>query len=114
MDYFKCRLIDRLVAEKVMGYIMVNEEHGIVNKQNGEPPTEFLPSTNLKYAWQVFQKFVKWNCSIEVAYVPEIKKYRCLIDTENATSNKKLRNVFLFAESAPLAICKAALKSVEA
>jgi hypothetical protein len=70
---------------------------------------EWSPTTDMEEAWKVFEKFIQWNCWIEVAFSPKSKKYRCLIGTNYA--NKKLQSVDVSADTASLAICLAALKA---
>jgi Phage ABA sandwich domain len=90
------REIDRLVAEKVMGCskeLMVwLEIH------------EVLPhySTNIVDAWQVVEKFVNDDIYFEMVKPDKDGSFTCLIGMLNEPTK---------ADTAPLAICLAALKA---
>ncbi|MED4883146.1 BC1872 family protein [Bacillus smithii] len=103
--------INYLVAEKVMGWKVVNKEYSSFNTGIGIGlPEQFEPSIETEDALRVFNKFVEWNCWIEVAYNPKNKTYRCLIGANYAT--KELKNVDVSAKTFSLSICLAALKAV--
>lgn len=82
------REIDKLIAEKVMGW-------------ETEPFGPFFPSTNIQDAWSVVEKL---NFDVKVTKYKD-SGYQCHVFIP---SNVQM----VFAESAPMAICKAALKAV--
>jgi hypothetical protein len=100
------REIDRLVAEKVMGWEPEEIEgsvylSGYVLYKREEPPHipdyQFKPSTNIQDAWLVVEKF---PC-LQLTKLAE-NRYTCRFYLGDTA----------YAETAPLAICLAALKSV--
>lgn len=121
------RDMDALVAEKVMGWDLKtvwigSEEH----KRLIAPERHYMPddypwySTDIAAAWMVVEKMQeRFKCGVKVfAIIPEQiervgKKYVCsfhsgtleYITPELHTSDK--------ADTAPLAICRAALKAIE-
>jgi Phage ABA sandwich domain len=89
------REIDRLVAEKVMGWEAGKYAYG-----------SWFPTTNIADAWKVVEKLSKDGFEFQV-WREKNGKY-------NVEFAKDFFYVFGFAESetAPLAICLAALKAV--
>jgi hypothetical protein len=124
------REIDCLIAEKVMGYRIIpssihketgfeNQGYFVIEEQteewNGQliSQPEFSPSTDIQDAWKVVEKLQdKWNVNVgtanphskQMGVAREVDKYYCEMYGE--------RNVLEYAETAPMAICNAALKSV--
>lgn len=104
------RELDRQVAEKVMGWQWAVEEceypdlnHGRCRKPDGSIVLNFTPSTRIVPAWEV----VEWLK--ENGYEPDIDggeihdrwRVECCVGP------------VAIEDTAPLAICKAALKAVE-
>lgn len=108
------REIDRLVATKVMGWKMLEIKHtdsGVIGGfyDDGEKLIgvgEWSPTSDIRVAWQVVEKLSKDGCDFQV-WREKNGKY-------NVEFSKDFFYVFGFAESetAPLAICLAALKAV--
>lgn len=115
------REIDALVAEKVMGKCYYRAEHKTFSGRyiykdrhlNGWQKEEYVNgrykewefygphySTDIAAAWQVVEKLNKDDFYMDY----DINEYRCQF--------KKGRQMFERAETAPLAICKAALRTV--
>lgn len=109
------REIDHLIATKVMGWEPEEIEgsaylSGYVLYKREEPPHipdyQFKPSTNIADAWQVVEK-------LKIAVIPQAggapKNMQYLAEIDDRPFGKHYE---AFAETAPLAICLAALKSV--
>lgn len=104
------REIDRLVAEKVMGWEVPYEydDIGIMAYTNEKGTFAFSPTTKIADAWQVVEKFQKDDWCIEVyneneEWCVELTKYNeFMLDDIFYTAN---------AEDASLAICLAVLKA---
>lgn len=92
------REINRLIAEKVMGWKVVNKEYSVINK--GKFPEEFKPSEYIEDAWEVLEKFDYYSLEKDAGH------YYC---TLHITNGKFFTGD---GETAPLAICKASLQSV--
>lgn len=107
MSYVKSREIDELIATKVMEYQRVYDKQF---KQEGWQIGEkhwtnwFSPSTNIQDAWKVVDK-LKIAVRPQSDDAPANMKYQAEIDKQ------PLGNYYeAFAETAPMAICKVALK----
>lgn len=108
------REIDRLIAYKVMGYLVATEKrpNGDSFILNGRIAKQPVPrySTNIQYAWEVVDKLKKQNI-VEIAIEAEFVECRLLTEFEY-----NLERLFIAlaaeAETAPMAICLVALKSV--
>jgi hypothetical protein len=106
------REIDCLVAENVMGWKLKTMEHceAWIDNQNGWVLKQmWKPSTNIQDAWLVLEKICKdndWRCIMDV----NGKNY-----TEVSFKSQMggWRDGFSEKETAPLAICSAALDAVE-
>ncbi|MEK4883458.1 hypothetical protein NST81_01835 [Bacillus sp. FSL W8-0223] len=108
------REIDRLVAEKVMGWKVSKGRSGLEwyeANENGKfefirSVTDFEPSTDIRDAWQVVEK-------LKIAVIPQAgdpptdMKYLAEIDRQPFGDNYEA-----YAGTAELAICLVALKSV--
>lgn len=101
--------LDALVAEKVMGWNLIDYPNiGVIEIETEDDSfdlAEFKPSTDIKEAWDVVE-FTENNVGgIELISLCDEKKYlfRIWNGKENIEAN---------AETAPLAICLAALKAV--
>lgn len=94
--------INELVAEKVMGFEVRDGNMVRDNKRSGIPGY----SQKIEYAWQVVEK-------LGIQIIPQSKgapsdcKYLAVYE------RKPYEDIQVFNESAPLAICLAALKAVE-
>ncbi|MEK5176902.1 hypothetical protein NST63_27545 [Heyndrickxia sp. FSL W8-0496] len=104
------REIDKLVAEKVMGWYSCTDANG--NKWWApsaeefpiwlKPQKGFEPSTNIKDAWLVVEKL---DFDVKVTKYENSAGYQCHVFIP---SNVQM----VFDKTAPLAICKAALHAV--
>jgi hypothetical protein len=114
MDAEEEQALDAEVAVKVMGWQWAVEEcshpalnHGRCRKPDGSIVMDFTPSTKIAAAWLVVERFVLVGCFVDVQ-CGYPKGCICLLDDGHGRA---------FAENgktAPLAICRAALKAVEA
>jgi hypothetical protein len=98
------RELDALVAEKIMGWKVEYGELGHEHfTENGE--IKFLPfySTNISDAWEVVEKFD------DISVSKDKKEFLCEIVVFNGNIGRVYE---AYAETAPLAICLAALKAV--
>ncbi|GED14021.1 BC1872 family protein [Aneurinibacillus migulanus] len=112
------RELDILVAEKVMGWVVDGDiienadldEQGrctfpsgdfLMNKETREPLPNY--STNIADAWKVLEKLIQLGAEINVGFY---KQWDCSIDYPIGC------NWLVQAETAPLAICLAALKAL--
>lgn len=95
------REIDRLIAEKVMGWEFSEgcwvTEFGPLDDRDGE----WTPSTFLYDAWAVVGKFEDVRLERNKSLTPSVR-----VDVWNPTK------VTAFADTVPRAICLAALKAV--
>lgn len=107
------RELDALVAERVMG--ITKPEHFV-------PKNIWLPhySTSIEHAWAVVEKIAdknilvgryydKWVCSNVCSDV-----WGCYFDEPKRYEQMNDHNFFEQADTAPHAICLAALKAIEA
>jgi hypothetical protein len=110
------REIDHLIATKVMGWEPEEIEgsaylSGYVLYKREEPPHipdyQFKPSTNIADAWQVVEKLIDEGYDINV--YNHNKEFNVEINIEE---DDKHLWFYGEADSAPLAICLAALKAV--
>jgi hypothetical protein len=102
--------LDALIAEKVMGwkvkhFLTINIYEAYDEEENpvilGK---EFSPSGNIGDAWQVVER-LNWDVKVTKYY--DLKpKYQVHIFTYDGV-------IMEFAETVPLAICKAALRAVK-
>lgn len=109
-----CRLdlreIDRLIAGLVMGWETEEFRNiGITRAYTEDEtitiPDDFCPSENIKDAWVVVDK-LKIQIIPQSEDAPSDCKYLALYE------EKPYEDIEVFNESAPLAICLAALKAV--
>lgn len=101
------RELDSLVAEKVMGSELhwdgeEGQSYRIVEEKAFE---EFLkpfnPSTDIAAAWEVAEKFHSWELH---KLLPGIRTYKAVMNADPRSVS--------YSDSAPEAICKAALLAV--
>ncbi|WP_276666029.1 BC1872 family protein [Caldibacillus debilis] len=100
--------IDRLVAEKVMGWDLYVSPYGswYCTGKAYIPNSKFTPTTEIKDAWQVVEK-LKIEVIPLAGQPPKNMRYQAKI------YNRQLGKCYeAFAETAQLAICLAALKAV--
>lgn len=96
------RELDALVAEKVMG---LEVRGGFIireNRRSGIPSY----SRKIEYAWEVVEKMLEQGYNFRIEKIYEV--YQCLFDKAICQWNEG----GAYAETAPLAICLAALKTV--
>lgn len=101
------REIDLLVAEKVMGWIPQREMQGkilYVLQDGTQIAFDWKPTTNIADAWQVVEKLRKDSYGFEIEDGFD-KKYQCCF-------YGSARSYTCEAETATLAICLSALKSM--
>jgi hypothetical protein len=107
------RKIDRLIAEKVMGWEKDKKQterwdtsFGLLHEYDWEP------STDISDAWEVVEKMKEmgFNYFMQDCYTKShAVTFIHWINTENGKSQKHYDNI---SETAPMAICLAALKAV--
>ena len=109
------RELDALVAGKVMGWkrLDLGPINGIRWKKGNrmiESEHPFSYSTDISAAWEVVEKF---ECLYLFRCVsgPFEGKYECKLVFEEGPDNDK-RRFYAVAETAPLAICRAGLRTV--
>lgn len=113
LDY---RKIDALVAEHVMGWKKGElnwtiDELWIDSKGSYKWVGKFSPSTNISDAWQVVEKCGK---DFNVKYISHKKQYEAVVDYYFPAEKGKREFLSFgkaYADTAPLAICKASLKA---
>jgi len=79
------------------------------------PYPSFKPSTNAAHAWEVVEKLIQDNLNwdVEVKWSSVEKEwYVTILDRSGLGTHVKQEVCFVWAETAPLAICLAALKVV--
>lgn len=97
------RKLDALVAEKVMGFSDVHEHiYSSGEKQWVHGDFRSLPrfSTDISDAWKVVEKFIEGEFPIDCELHTTVMGWYC--DLGDGSAN---------AETAPLAICRAALNN---
>ncbi|NYV66151.1 hypothetical protein HYI36_12835 [Bacillus sp. Gen3] len=97
------REIDKLVAEKVMGWKVI-EGKGImkpIGRSFWRQVDDFYPSINMESAWQVVEKL---DFDVKVTKHKD-SSYQCHVFIPDNIQ-------MVFDKTAPLAICKAALHAV--
>lgn len=106
------RSIDALVAEHVMGW--ENVQAFPIKKPGadwfgyrGKQPAELIPSysTDIKAAWEVVDWFLSYQMQFTLDFDDE-----WYVDLICSTDDGE-RGIEIYAETAPMAICLAALKS---
>ena len=134
------RELDALIAEKVMGWHRKTEneiypywydEIGLVTKLAEDIPSwsdgfanyAWSPSTNISSAWEVVEKFRKGNFFLRITPTEEGYRVTACSDeglplafdkkTGDYDWDSKYSEAYADAPTAPLAICRAALKAVE-
>lgn len=109
--------INRLIAEKVMGWTMVDRE----SLEWGDGPPvyhigqdvdepyfqDFRPSTNLSHAWMVVQHLKHQQSPLFISIVDYHEKYHCNFTAENVWSPTTSQEHTSFT----MAICLAALSA---
>lgn len=106
------RELDALVAEKVMGWKLSNATDGTEYWDNGKFcggiwPKEWNPSTNIADAWNVVEKMKSKDYLFSLKNIVKGTFTFSLTDWGGNCSTYAAE-----AETAPLAICLAALKAV--
>ncbi|RBW69679.1 BC1872 family protein [Bacillus taeanensis] len=99
--------INRLIAEKVMGYELVyNEKFELNGWKMGEKSWagSFIPSASIEDAWKVVEKLREDQIKMDIVCQPE--NYVVYVSSAN---NESLE---IKSKTAPEAICLAALKAV--
>lgn len=103
------KYIDRQIAEKIMGWIYNKGKKTLIEPDSldnypGIGIKHWSPSTNIAHAWQVIERMrtthFKW---FEMTHRPN--GYVCNFSGDPRHTE--------FEKTAPLAICKAALKIIE-
>lgn len=115
--------LDALVAEKVMGWKwnirngVCYAEHDTFNAPDCWPA--FSPSTDIAAAWEVMEKLVSMDFDVDVAMSSKVANdysKRCYCHFQAGDDNAPWKENFKLAQAwaltAPLAICRAALKAV--
>ena len=107
--------INRLIAEKVMGWTVVDRDvEGwgsgplvyYIGQDVDEPYfQDFRPSTNLSHAWMVVEYLRSQETPLLVSITDYKKEYHCNFTLENVWQPNTLRQ----HPNLPMAICLAAL-----
>src|SRR3990172_1503330 len=95
--------LDALVAEKVMGY---DPSCFVADGKLLDAECEEVPcfSTDISSAWEVVEKLAGYNiATMRICY-------RSISEAEVECFPENAREFTIYADTAPLAICKAALK----
>ncbi|WP_038246227.1 BC1872 family protein [Virgibacillus salexigens] len=106
------RKIDQLVAEKVMGWEVI--EYKNINTtviDDGEFPVEieeFKPSERIEHTWDVVEKLSE-KCGVEVYQELGAPPYCKIISGAGKWIEYEAQND---SDTVPVVICKAALKTV--
>lgn len=105
------RKLDALMATKVMGW--KDSGLGYETPEGGRISYTWSPSTDLRTAWQIVEKLRKWSDGhfTLLAFTTNWRAGWDTPDPEDAFDGSFRR--FVVAETAPLAICLAALKATE-
>jgi len=112
------REIDRLVAEKVMGWEPVYDdgdiisfitEYGTLLFFSDDDECEWNPSTDIRDAWQVVEKMKRSNFSARHRFVTELQKE--VTPKELKDKNQLLDLGWMIFYLTPKSICLAALKA---
>lgn len=114
--------LDVLIAEKIMGWRILSHwdcegtiKHLVDENQCEVRPPEIKPySTSIAAAWEVVEKLNKWKFTLTWQFFfggggSELKAYATAIFDPVLTSRRE--DLFVKAETAPHAICLAALKA---
>ncbi|MCU5039326.1 hypothetical protein FC686_04420 [Bacillus cereus] len=97
--------INNLIAEKVMGWNlreMENVSAWVDENDNWTLKQMWNPSNDIQDAWEVVEKL---NCDVKVTKTDLKPKYQVHVFVPGDVK-------MVFAETAPMAICKGALKAV--
>jgi len=104
--------IDRLIAQKVMGFVVVEDlvnYRGFQLHKDGYSGKD-LPhySTHIKAAWEVVEKLAEMGYDVIVSRVRYGRdKYECCLTRDDWPDDDRICKG---ANTAPMAICLAALK----
>lgn len=106
------RELDALVAEKVMGWKWEDDRltiEGHYKDENGEYHSSFFPSTDIAAAWEVVEKFDRYEIVKTELPLPtgEVWKPHVVL-----SHWKKDSFGTAFGDTVPHAICLAALKAI--
>lgn len=112
--------LDRLAAEKIMGWTAEDEEGGLswtfkeratgyyVNKDDDwkwDGWEHWSPTRNIAQAWELLEKFPSYQIFCRFGALP---KHECVVYT---SEDQPLQGVIPSAETAPLSIVKACLRA---
>jgi hypothetical protein len=108
--------LDVLVAEKVMGWKRSNDENYSLMASS-----HWSPSTDIAAAWQVAEKIKSLDWQVEISFsnkLPEGDEDSYYVGLQqgddNAPWKPSYRYIQTWAQAVSLAICRAALKAVNA
>jgi Phage ABA sandwich domain len=112
------REIDRLVATKVMGWKILEIKHtdsGVIGGfyDDGEKLIgvgEWSPTSDIRVAWQVVEKLRDRYVYMNLTNNDD--SYCCELMEQDLENSSRYFTYYADAETAPLAICLAALKAV--
>lgn len=108
--------IDRAVA-KLMGW--KESESGLLWTPTYHTIADWSPSTNIAHAWEVAMKVSSMASDVHFTLLKFTTNYLAAFRTPrscdcNGSDKEAFFNEFVSAHTAPLAICRAALKAMEA
>lgn len=109
--------LDRLIAEKVMGWKIINNGPGCFDCIRGRYPktghimavTRWNPSSNIAHAWEVLDRLGSTHCGFISRFQIDWRAGECFC---RITRHNKRRLYVGIADNIPLAICRAALLAV--
>lgn len=108
------RALDKRIAEEVMGWRF---NYGWWTAQDGENvwiANYWSPSTSIQAAWQVVEKMgAEWHAVVRSPF-QDGEPYWAGFTTKGCTGWNGRPDHQASADTAPLAICRAALKAMEA
>jgi hypothetical protein len=105
------REIDKLIAEKVMGWCQ--DPFGNWINPNGEfchADGMFIPTEDISAAWEVVEQLAQMGHDVKInRLIHWNTDYECLIGKDNWVD---MDYKYVGSDTAPMAICLAALKAV--
>lgn len=105
--------INKQVADKVMGWEIAEGFPSLHHRSGRKRFAVKTPSftTDIAAAWQVVEKIQRNGWLFEVGYTP-LGGWYADISAYDAKGNQTMKAIVASKESAPMAICLAALKAV--
>ena len=111
MDLPAGRALDKLVAETVMGQVW--QGGSPVSNCDGQWPWPPPYSTDISAAWKVVEHLLKENWFFDLAIRQNPLTWRCVLIHDPSDLGPRPAATADECETAPLAICRAALASIK-